>query len=78
MSEIPQSVLDGYQGTIEAFVRRARRIEAHSLLADTAQFVAWSTARSASTSAKTTARCAWTCRPKRRSSPSPPASRPLL
>ncbi len=40
MSEIPKAVLDGYHGTLEAFVRRARRIEAHSLLADTAQFIA--------------------------------------
>lgn len=41
MAEIPEAVLAGYRGTLDAFVRRARRIEAHSLQADRDQFVKW-------------------------------------
>lgn len=41
MSAIPDSVLEGYRRTLDAFVRRARRIEAHSLQSDRAQFIKW-------------------------------------
>ncbi|UFU06594.1 hypothetical protein [Ruania halotolerans] len=41
MAEIPEEVLAGYLGTLHAFVRRARRIEAHSLQADRDQFIKW-------------------------------------
>jgi len=38
---IPEHILDGYRKTLNAFVVRARRVEAHSLLADVEQFVVW-------------------------------------
>ena len=41
MADIPEEVLAGYRGTLDAFVRRARRIEAHSLQVDRDQFVKW-------------------------------------
>lgn len=41
MSEIPEHVLDGYRETLDKFVMRARRIEAHSLLSDRQRFVKW-------------------------------------
>jgi len=41
MSAIPEAVLDGYRSTLDAFVRRARRIEAHSLQDDRDQFMKW-------------------------------------
>lgn len=57
MSRIPQAVLHGYKATLEVFVRRARRIETKSRLADTPSSSPGSTARPASTSLKTAARC---------------------
>lgn len=41
MAEIPDHVRAGYLDTLHAFVRRARRIEAHSLQADRDQFIKW-------------------------------------
>lgn len=37
----PPYILDGHCRRIEAFVRRARRVQAHSLLADLGQFQRW-------------------------------------
>lgn len=41
MNEIPEHVLEGYRETLDKFVMRARRIEAHSLLSDPQRFVKW-------------------------------------
>lgn len=41
MAEIPGHVLDDYRDTIDKFVMRARRIEAHSLLSDLERFATW-------------------------------------
>jgi len=37
----PPEILDGHRRRIEAFVRRARRVEAHSLLTDLRRFQGW-------------------------------------
>lgn len=41
MATIPKEALTGYRATLDAFVRRARRVEAHTLMADRDRFIMW-------------------------------------